>query len=187
MSTPEAPHIPVLLDEVLAALSPEPGETMVDGTFGAGGYTLALLKSGARVIAFDRDPDAIAAGRSIKEAEEGLTLIAADFSAMASELEARGLAPVDGVTLDIGVSSMQLDQAERGFSFQSDGPLDMRMAQAGMSAADFVNEADENEIADVLYQYGDEPKSRRVARAIVAARPLTRTGELAHIVRRALG
>ena len=187
MSGPDAPHIPVLLDEVLAALAPEPGETMVDGTFGAGGYTLALLKSGARVIAFDRDPDAIAAGRGIEDAEDGLTLIAADFSAMASELEARGLAPVDGVTLDIGVSSMQLDQAERGFSFQSDGPLDMRMAQAGMSAADFVNEADENEIADVLYQYGDEPKSRRVARAIVAARPLTRTGELAHVVRRALG
>ncbi len=184
---PAAPHIPVLLDEVIAALAPAPGETIVDGTFGAGGYTRALLSKGACVIAFDRDPDAIAAGQDWAEAEEGLTLVAADFSAMVAELAARDALPVDGVTLDIGVSSMQLDQAERGFSFQSDGPLDMRMAQAGMSAADFVNEADEDEIADVLYQYGDEPKSRRVARAIVAARPLTRTGELAHVVRRALG
>ena len=187
MAAPAAPHIPVLLDEVVAALAPAPGETIVDGTFGAGGYTRALLSHGARVIAFDRDPDAIAAGRAWADGEAALTLVAADFSAMVAELEARGALPVDGVTLDIGVSSMQLDQAERGFSFQSDGPLDMRMAQAGMSAADFVNEADEDEIADVLYQYGDEPKSRRVARAIVAARPLTRTGELAHVVRRALG
>ena len=182
---PAAPHIPVLLDEVIAALAPAPGETIVDGTFGAGGYTRALLSRGARVIAFDRDPDAIAAGQAL--GLDGLTLVAADFSAMVAELEARDALPVDGITLDIGVSSMQLDQAERGFSFQSDGPLDMRMAQAGMTAADFVNEADEDEIADVLYHFGDEPKSRRVARAIVAARPMTRTGELAHVVRRALG
>ncbi len=180
-----APHVPVLLDEVVAALAPAPGETMIDGTFGAGGYTRALLAKGVRVIAFDRDPDAILAGQAavVEGAIHGLTLVQADFSAMESAIEA----PVDGVTLDIGVSSMQLDQAERGFSFQSDGPLDMRMAQAGMSAADFVNEADEEAIADVLYQYGDEPKSRRVARAIVAARPLTRTGELATVVRKALG
>lgn len=185
MSRPDEPHIPVLIDEVVAALSPAPGETIVDGTFGAGGYTRVLLSSGAQVIAFDRDPDAIAAGQAL--ALDGLTLVAADFSAMESELEARGVVPVDGVTLDIGVSSMQLDQAERGFSFQADGPLDMRMAQAGMSAADFLNDADEAEIADIIYQYGDEPKSRRVARAIVAARPLTRTSELAQVVRRALG
>ncbi|NII59062.1 16S rRNA (cytosine(1402)-N(4))-methyltransferase RsmH [Sphingomonas aerolata] len=184
---PAAPHIPVLLDEVIAALAPAPGETIVDGTFGAGGYTRALLSRGACVIAFDRDPDAIAAGQDWADGEERLTLVAADFSAMVAELEARDALPVDGITLDIGVSSMQLDQAERGFSFQSDGPLDMRMAQAGMTAADFVNEADEDEIADVLYHFGDEPKSRRVARAIVAARPITRTGELAHVVRRALG
>ena len=184
---PAAPHIPVLLDEVIAALAPAPGETIVDGTFGAGGYTRALLSRGACVIAFDRDPDAIAAGQDWADGEERLTLVAADFSAMVAELEARDALPVDGITLDIGVSSMQLDQAERGFSFQSDGPLDMRMAQAGMTAADFVNEADEDEIADVLYHYGDEPKSRRVARAIVAARPMTRTGELAHVVRRSLG
>jgi 16S rRNA (cytosine1402-N4)-methyltransferase len=184
---PAAPHIPVLLDEVIAALAPAHGETIVDGTFGAGGYTRALLSRGACVIAFDRDPDAIAAGQDWADGEERLTLVAADFSAMVAELEARDALPVDGITLDIGVSSMQLDQAERGFSFQSDGPLDMRMAQAGMTAADFVNEADEDEIADVLYHFGDEPKSRRVARAIVAARPMTRTGELAHVVRRALG
>jgi len=184
---PAAPHIPVLLDEVIAALAPVPGETIVDGTFGAGGYTRALLSRGACVIAFDRDPDAIAAGHDWADGEARLTLVAADFSAMVAELEARDALPVDGITLDIGVSSMQLDQAERGFSFQSDGPLDMRMAQAGMTAADFVNEADEDEIADVLYHFGDEPKSRRVARAIVAARPMTRTGELAHVVRRALG
>ncbi|MFY8047275.1 MAG: 16S rRNA (cytosine(1402)-N(4))-methyltransferase RsmH, partial [Erythrobacter sp.] len=138
---------------------------------------------GAAVIAFDRDPDAITNGRSLEAAEPGLTLVHADFSGM----EAALAAPVDGVVMDIGVSSMQLDQAERGFSFQADGPLDMRMAQNGPSAADFLNTADEGEIADILYQYGDEPKSRRVARAIVAARPLTRTGELAAVVRRALG
>ncbi|WP_294283688.1 16S rRNA (cytosine(1402)-N(4))-methyltransferase RsmH [uncultured Sphingomonas sp.] len=177
----DAPHIPVLLDEVVAALAPAPGEVMVDATFGAGGYTRAILKTGATVIAFDRDPDAIREGRAA--GIEGLTLIHSDFSAMEAAIDA----PVDGLTMDIGVSSMQLDQAERGFSFQSDGPLDMRMAQDGPSAADFLNTADEETIADVLYQYGDEPKSRRVARAIVAARPLTRTGELATVVRKALG
>ncbi len=177
----DAPHIPVLLDEVVAALAPAPGEVMVDATFGAGGYTRAILKTGATVIAFDRDPDAIREGRAA--GIEGLTLVHSDFSAMGAAIDA----PVDGLTMDIGVSSMQLDQAERGFSFQSDGPLDMRMAQDGPSAADFLNTADEEAIADVLYQYGDEPKSRRVARAIVAARPLTRTGELAAVVRKALG
>lgn len=177
----DAPHIPVLLDEVVAALAPAPGEVMVDATSGAGGYTRAILKTGATVIAFDRDPDAIREGRAA--GIEGLTLVHSDFSAMEAAIDA----PVDGLTMDIGVSSMQLDQAERGFSFQSDGPLDMRMAQDGPSAADFLNTADEEAIADVLYQYGDEPKSRRVARAIVAARPLTRTGELATVVRKALG
>ena len=177
----DVPHIPVLLDEVVAALAPAPGEVMVDATFGAGGYTRAILKTGATVIAFDRDPDAIREGRAA--GIEGLTLVHSDFSAMEAAIDA----PVDGLTMDIGVSSMQLDQAERGFSFQSDGPLDMRMAQDGPSAADFLNTADEEAIADVLYQYGDEPKSRRVARAIVAARPLTRTGELATVVRKALG
>ena len=183
MSTSPAsgPHVPVLLDEVVAALAPAPGELMVDATFGAGGYTRALLAEGARVIAFDRDPDAIEAGRAAQI--KGLSLVHADFSGREAAVDS----PVDGGTMDIGVSSMQLDLAERGFSFQADGPLDMRMSQAGMSAADFVNTADEDEIADVLYEYGEERQSRRVARAIVAARPLTRTGELASVVRRALG
>lgn len=175
-----APHIPVLIDEVLDALAISPGETHVDGTFGAGGYSRAILAAGAKVVAFDRDPDAIAAGRAA--ALDGLTLVEDRFSNMAAHVE-----DVDGVTLDIGVSSMQLDQAARGFSFQADGPLDMRMEQAGATAADFVNEADEAEIADVIYRYGDEPKSRRIARAIVAARPITRTAELAAVVRRAVG
>ncbi len=183
-----APHIPVLLDEVLDALGPTPGERHVDATFGAGGYTRALLSLGARVIAFDRDPDAIRDGQAlVAEAGGDLTLIEAPFSALDAELDARDLAPVDGVVMDIGVSSMQLDQAERGFSFQGDGPLDMRMAQSGESAADFLNTADESEIADVLYLYGEEPRSRRVAKAIVSARPLTRTSELATVVRKALG
>ncbi len=183
-----APHVPVLLDRVIDALAIQPGERHVDATFGAGGYTRAFLDGGASVIAFDRDPSAIADGQGLVAANDGrLTLIEAAFSAMDAELAARGLTPVDGVTLDIGVSSMQLDRAERGFSFQADGPLDMRMAGEGMTAAQFLNTADESEIADILFQYGEEPRSRRVARAIVAARPLTRTGELAAVVRKALG
>lgn len=183
-----APHLPVLLDEVIEGLAIADGETHVDATFGAGGYTRAMIAAGARVIAFDRDPDAIANGRVLEtESGDALTLVAADFSAMESELDALDAIPVDGVTMDIGVSSMQLDQAARGFSFQSDGPLDMRMSQSGPSAADFVNEADEAEIADVLYNYGEERQSRRVARAIVAARPITRTSELANIIRKSLG
>jgi len=183
-----AAHIPVLLDEVVHALAPAPGETHVDGTFGAGGYSKAILEHGAaQVIAFDRDPDAIKEGEALAASGERLTLVPERFSRMRQALTARGVEQVDGVTLDIGVSSMQLDQAERGFSFQSDAPLDMRMSRDGQSAADFVNGADEAEIADVLYHYGEEPKSRRVARAIVAARPIERTGQLAEIVRKALG
>ena len=182
------PHIPVLLDEVIDALAPAPGERHVDATFGAGGYTRGILSRGAQVIAFDRDPDAIDAGGAlVEEAGGALVLVPATFSAMAEELAARELSPVDGVTMDIGVSSMQLDQSARGFSFQADGPLDMRMSQAGMSAADFLNEADEEAIADVLYRYGEEPKSRRIARAVVAARPLATTAQFAAVVRNALG
>jgi 16S rRNA (cytosine1402-N4)-methyltransferase len=186
--TTDAPHVPVLLDEVVGALAIVPGERHVDATFGAGGYTNAILERGAEVAAFDRDPRAIEGGQTLVASAAGrLTLIEAPFSAMESELARRELVPVDGVTMDIGVSSMQLDQAERGFSFQNDGPLDMRMSGEGMTAADFVNEADESEIADVLFQYGEEPRSRRVARAIVSARPLKRTSELANVVRKALG
>jgi 16S rRNA (cytosine1402-N4)-methyltransferase len=186
--TQAAPHGPVLLDEVIAGLAPQPGETHVDGTFGAGGYTRALLAAGANVIAFDRDPDAISEGQALVAESGGkLQLVPDVYSRMGEALAERGVEQVDGVTLDVGVSSMQLDRAERGFSFQADGPLDMRMGQSGMSAADFVNQADEAEIADVLFHFGEERQSRRVARAIVAARPIARTGELAQIVRRALG
>ncbi|WP_363739185.1 MULTISPECIES: 16S rRNA (cytosine(1402)-N(4))-methyltransferase RsmH [unclassified Sphingobium] len=179
-------HIPVLLDEVLRALAINPGEVHVDGTFGAGGYSAAMVDKGARVFAFDRDPDAIREGRALAD-EKGITLIAGEFSRMEEAMAERGVASVSGVTLDIGVSSMQLDRPERGFSFQGDGPLDMTMSQSGMSAADFLNNAPEQEIADILYRYGEEPRSRRVAKAIVEARPLERTGQLAGVVRKALG
>lgn len=185
----DAPHVPVLVDEVMQGLALQPGETLVDGTFGAGGYTRAALRAGAaHVWAFDRDPDAIAAGRALEgEAEGRLVLIHDRFSNLGEALEIRGVDAVDAITFDIGVSSMQLDRAERGFSFQSDGPLDMRMEAEGPSAADFLNTADEEMIADVIFALGEEPKARRIARAIVAARPIERTGQLAAIVRRATG
>jgi S-adenosyl-methyltransferase MraW len=184
----EAPHIPVLLDEVIAAIQPAPGMTIIDATFGAGGYTQALLDAGAQVHAFDRDPDAIAAGQvMVAQYQTRLALHPARFSAMRDELARLGIAQVDAVVMDIGVSSMQLDQGDRGFAFMHDGPLDMRMSRDGESAADFLNTADEEAIANVLYRYGEERQSRRVARAIVAARPLATTGELARVVRRALG
>jgi len=183
-------HLPVLLDEVIAALAPQPGDVIVDATFGAGGYTRRLLDAGATVHAFDRDPDAISAGSRWDEASTTpprLVLHPRRFSELVEGLAGAGLARVDGVVFDIGVSSMQLDQAGRGFAFSSEGPLDMRMSQSGPSAADFLNAAGEAEIADVLYRYGEERQSRRVARAIVAARPLATTGDLARTVRKALG
>ncbi|HEX6376469.1 MAG TPA: 16S rRNA (cytosine(1402)-N(4))-methyltransferase RsmH [Allosphingosinicella sp.] len=184
-----APHVPVLLNEVIAGLAVAPGETYVDGTFGAGGYSRAIIEKGAaRVYAFDRDPDAITEGEALAASSGGrLTLVPERFSRMRQALADREVDAVDGVTLDVGVSSMQLDRAERGFSFQADGPLDMRMGQDGISAADFLNHAPEAEIADIIYRYGEEPRSRRIARAIVAARPIERTGQLAEIVRKALG
>ena len=181
-------HIPVLLDEVMAALAVAEHEIHVDGTFGGGGYTRAMLDRGARVFAFDRDPDSISAGQHLADACGGrLTLVPERFSRMRQALSSFGVDAVDGVALDIGVSSMQLDQPERGFSFQTDGPLDMRMERGGPTAADFLNSASESEIADVIYRYGEEPKSRRIARAIVAARPITRTAQLAGVVRAAAG
>ncbi|MBX7483288.1 16S rRNA (cytosine(1402)-N(4))-methyltransferase RsmH [Qipengyuania qiaonensis] len=185
-----APHIPVLLEEVIEALDPQPNDVLIDATFGAGGYTRALLERGATVHAFDRDPDAVASGRTWRETEENpprLILHPHRFSEMLDVMKSVGVVRVDGVVMDIGVSSMQLDQAHRGFAFSLDGPLDMRMSQEGASAADFLNNADEKAIADVLYTYGEERQSRRVARAIVAARPLETTGDLARVVRKALG
>ena len=186
-TTRDAPHIPVLLDEVIEALDPREGDVIVDATFGAGGYSRAILARGAQVHGFDRDPDAIAAARAWADAEERLTLHPRRFSEMVASLAEAGVGQVDGVVMDIGLSSMQIDQAERGFAFSHDGPLDMRMSQSGESAADFLNTADEAAIADVLYEYGEERQSRRVARAIVAARPLETTGDLARVVRKALG
>lgn len=189
-----ASHVPVLLEEVLAALSPRAGDIIIDATFGAGGYTRALLDAGATVHGFDRDPTAIEAVRDNADAwpelagdDPRLVLHPRRFSEMTDAMAEAGVSRVDGVVMDIGVSSMQLDRAERGFAFSLDGPLDMRMSREGESAADFVNNADEGTIADVLYQYGEERQSRRVARAIVAARPLETTGQLAHVVRKALG
>jgi len=194
MSAPSSPHIPVLLDEVVAALRPGPDDVIIDATFGAGGYTRRLLDAGATVHAFDRDPHAIAAARGnpgmwpeLAAAPPRLVLHPRRFSEMAEAMNDAGVAGVDGVVMDIGVSSMQLDQAARGFAFGAEGPLDMRMSQEGMSAADFLNEADEAQIADIIYLYGEERQSRRVARAIVAARPLATTGDLARVVRKALG
>jgi len=183
----------VLLAEVLAAVAPQAGQRLVDGTFGAGGYTAALLEAapGVRVLAIDRDPTAVAAGRSLVERSGGrLTLVEGRFGELDQVAEAAGFAPADGVVLDIGVSSMQLDDPARGFSFQADGPLDMRMSGAGPSAADIVNETDEGDIADILFRLGEERRSRAIARAIVARRrerPFTRTLELAQTVERVLG
>ncbi|MEO7635224.1 MAG: 16S rRNA (cytosine(1402)-N(4))-methyltransferase, partial [Sphingomicrobium sp.] len=149
-----ADHVPVLINEVVAALALHQGDTAVDATFGAGGYSRALLEAGAgRVIGFDRDPDAIAAAVSLVP-DARLTMVEERFSQMDRALAARGIGLVDAITLDIGVSSMQLDRPERGFSFQADGPLDMRMSQAGLTAAEFLNAADEAEIARILKDYG---------------------------------
>src|SRR5690242_19620368 len=185
-------HVPVLLREVVDALQPAGGNRYLDGTFGGGGYTQALLDAAdCQVIALDRDPDAIAAGQALAARYPSrLLLVEGRFGDMAELLEAEGVDAVDGVALDLGVSSMQFDQAERGFSFRAAGPLDMRMEKTGRSAADIVNESDESELADILWRYGDERKSRRVAKAIVARRRVKRietTAELADIVRRAVG
>ncbi len=181
----ETPHVPVLLDEVTDALAPKPGQTIVDGTFGAGGYTRAILAKGANVIAFDRDPTAVRFAKDLPA--DRFRLVERRFSEIADEV---GEGAVDGVVLDIGVSSMQLDQAERGFSFLRDGPLDMRMAASGPTAADLVNETDETELARILFVYGEERESRRIARALVRRRttePFTRTLELAEFIEQALG
>lgn len=181
----ESPHVSVLLDEVIENLAAKPGDTIVDGTFGAGGYSRAILATGAKVVAFDRDPTVrrFAAGFP----EDRFQLVEARFSEMDAVL---GEGCVDGVALDLGVSSMQIDEAERGFSFMQDGPLDMRMGSDGPTAADLVNTAEAAELARIIYVYGEERESRRIARAIVRRReeqPFTRTLELAEFVERSLG
>ncbi|WP_027168707.1 16S rRNA (cytosine(1402)-N(4))-methyltransferase RsmH [Mesorhizobium sp. WSM3224] len=181
-----ARHIPVLLAEVLEALEPKPGETIVDGTFGAGGYTSAILDRGASVVAIDRDPDAIAAGRALEQQAGGrLTLVQAPFSTLDEHVES-----ADGVVLDIGVSSMQLDQAERGFSFRADGPLDMRMAQAGLSASDVVNTFKAGDLARIFGFLGEERHAGRIARMIESRRekkPFERTLDLADAIETHIG
>ena len=182
------PHIPVLLKEVMEQISPKNGGIYVDGTFGAGGYTRAALQAAdCKVYAIDRDPDAIANGQSLAEKFNGrLKLLHGTFGKMKELLQDEGIEHVDGVMLDIGVSSMQIDQAERGFSFQKDGALDMRMSQNGLSAADVVNKYGEKEIADIIYLYGEERYSRRIAAAIVSRRKeraFLTTLDLAHVIR----
>lgn len=178
-------HVPVLLDEVMSALALTGGEVYVDATFGAGGYTRAALECGiAHAWGIDRDPSALAANNLD---DPRLTLIEGRFSLMDRDLAERGVNLVDAVAMDIGVSSMMLDQPSRGFSFMSDGPLDMRMGSEGPTAADFINSADEAEIAQVLFTLGDEPKARRIARAIVNDRPFERTAQLAGLVRSVCG
>lgn len=178
--TEGAPHLPVLIDAILENI--DCSGTWLDGTFGAGGYSRAFLEAGAdRVIGVDRDPMVFEMAQDWAVGYGNrLTLIEGEFADL-DEL-AQDFLPLDGVVLDLGVSSMQLDQAERGFSFLRDGPLDMRMAQKGPSAADVVNQADEALLADILFQYGEERASRRIARAIMAARPLETTGQLAEVI-----
>jgi len=178
-----------MLNEVVAALNPRDGAIYVDATFGGGGYSRALLEGAqCRVWGIDRDPDACARGDSMAAEFDGrLTMLTGCFGDMATLLANENIGSVDGVTLDLGISSHQIDQAERGFSFKDDGPLDMRMSQEGPSAADVVNTEAETPLANIIYQFGEERRSRRIARAIVQAReeaPITRTGQLAQIVRK---
>ena len=182
-------HVPVLLAEVLDIVRPRDGAHYVDGTFGGGGYSRALLDSAkCRVLGIDRDPDAIARGQEMVARYEGrLKLALGNFSQMDVLLAAAGEQNSDGVVLDLGVSSFQFDLPERGFSFREDGPLDMRMSRSGSSAADIVNTADEKTLIDIIFRYGEERQARRIARAIIAARPILRTAKLAEVVSAALG
>jgi 16S rRNA (cytosine1402-N4)-methyltransferase len=189
MSTGGQRHVPVLGREAVEMLAPRAGGIYVDATFGAGGYSRAILGvGGTRVIGIDRDRTAIAGGFDLVDRSEGrLTLVEDRFSNLAAICAAEGVAAVDGVVMDVGVSSMQLDEAARGFSFRLDGPLDMRMGQAGPTAADVIAKASEAELADIIYLFGEERHSRAVARAIVAARkekPIITTRALADIVAR---
>ena len=182
-------HVPVLLREVLEGLSLRDGAHCIDGTFGGGGYARTILDSkNCRVLGIDRDPQAIARGRLMALSYEGrLTLALGRYSQMDRILGEAGESGTEGVVLDLGVSSFQLDEAERGFSFRLDGPLDMRMSLEGPSAADVVNTMDEAELAHIIATLGEEKFARRLARAIIAARPISRTAELAEVIAKALG
>jgi len=180
-------HIPVLGRQAIGMLQPRAGGIYVDATFGAGGYSRAILDTaGARVIGIDRDRSAVTAGFDLVDRSDGrLTLVEDRFSNLAEICTAQGVDAVDGVVMDVGVSSMQLDEAERGFSFRLDGPLDMRMGHAGPTAADVIAKASEADLANIIYIFGEERHSRSLARAIVAARkqaPITTTRALADIV-----
>lgn len=182
-------HIPVMCDEAVAALNPQDGGVYVDGTFGEGGYSRAILSAAAtRVWGIDRDPRAVTLGIELsKQCDKRFSILEGNFGDMASLLSDAGVGAVQGVVLDLGVSSPQLDEAARGFSFRSDGPLDMRMSQSGETAADVVNSASETDLADIIYNLGDERYARRVAREIVAVRdetPIETTLQLAEIARR---
>jgi 16S rRNA (cytosine1402-N4)-methyltransferase len=183
-----ARHVPVLLAEALEALAVKPGGLYLDATFGAGGYSRALLDLGAEVFAIDRDPRAVAGGQKLVAASNGrLRLVQGRFGDLAAIAHANDLALPDGLALDIGVSSMQLDEGDRGFSFRHDAPLDMRMEQTGRSAADILRDDDEETIANILYYYGEERAARRIARAIVADRPTApyvATRQLAEMIAR---
>ena len=182
-------HTPVMLAEVLEAIAPRDGAKYVDATFGGGGYARGLLDAAnCSVLGIDQDPDAIVRGRELTTHYAGrLAVVQGRFSEMDSLLAQSGETQTDGVVLDLGVSSFQFDEPERGFSFRYDGPLDMRMSKTGPSAADLVNTADEKTLTDIIRRFGEERQARRIARAIVAARPLTRTRELADVVAKALG
>ena len=184
MTAPHA-HTPVLLSEVVAALAPRDGAVYLDSTFGGGGYSDALLKTAqCTVVALDRDSSAVREGEALARRYPGrLSVIEGRFSEMERLLEPRGVTRLAGVAFDLGVSSPQIDDAARGFSFRSDGPLDMRMGSSGRTAADLVNTASEADLAAIIRDYGEERFARRIARAIIAARPLTRTGELAALIR----
>lgn len=179
-------HQPVLAAEVLEALAPASGKVFVDGTLGGAGHTRLLLEAGATVYGIDQDPYALERVRA--EGLGGLSVLQGNYRDMTELLAAVGVTQVDGILLDIGVSSFQLDDTERGFSYHSEAPLDMRMAQSGESAADVVNSYDAEELAAIIYEYGEDRLSRRIARAIVQARekaPIETTVELAEIVKRA--
>jgi 16S rRNA (cytosine1402-N4)-methyltransferase len=183
-----ARHVPVLLADAVSALDLRAGGAYLDGTFGAGGYARAILDANrdVRLLGLDRDPAAIAGGAAlVAEANGRLALCETTFGDLDTEAERLGFAPLDGIVLDIGVSSMQIDQPDRGFSFRFEGPLDMRMGREGTSAADLVNGAEEATLANIIYHYGEERRSRAVARAIIEARrvePVTSTKRLAQIV-----